>query len=129
MHAIKELGLATKDALEKGALKTFGELLDLSWQNKRTLAPNITNSFIDDCYAEAKAAGASGGKLTGAGSGGFLTLYCQEDYQDAVTKTLEGMGLRRMDFSFDFEGVRIVLSEDRLDHARRGGYVGLHLPV
>ena len=129
MHAIKELGLATKDALEKGDLKAFGKLLDLSWQNKRTLAPNITNSFIDDCYAAAKAAGAEGGKLTGAGSGGFLMLYCQEDYQNAVTETLEGMGLRRMDFSFDFEGARIVLSEDRLDHARRGGYVGPHLPV
>ncbi|HID62985.1 MAG TPA: GHMP kinase [Anaerolineae bacterium] len=129
LHAIKELGLATKDALEKGDLKAFGELLDLSWQNKRTLAPNITNTFIDDCYAAAKAAGAEGGKLTGAGSGGFLMLYCREDYQDAVTKTLEGMGLRRMDFGFDFEGARIVLSDDRLDHARRGGYVGPHLPV
>lgn len=129
LHAIKELGLATKDTLEKGNLKAFGELLDLSWQNKRTLAPNITNSFIDDCYAAAKAAGAEGGKLTGAGSGGFLMLYCQEDHQDAVTEILEGMGLRRMDFRFDFEGARIVLSEDRLDHARRGSYVGPHLSV
>ena len=129
LHAIKDLGLAAKDALEKGVLKDFGELLDLSWQNKRTLAPNITNSFIDDCYIAAKAAGAGGGKLTGAGGGGFLMLYCQEDYQDALTETLEGMGLRRMDFSFDFEGARIMLSEDRLDRAQRGGYVGPHLPV
>jgi D-glycero-alpha-D-manno-heptose-7-phosphate kinase len=112
LHAIKELGLATKEALEKGDLQAFGELLNLSWENKRTLAPNITNPFIDDCYAAAKAAGAEGGKLTGAGSGGFLMLYCQEDGQDAVTKTLERRGLRRMDFSFDFEGARIVLSED-----------------
>lgn len=129
LHAIKELGLATKDTLEKGDLKAFGELLDLSWQNKRTLAPNITNSFIDDCYAAAKAAGAEGGKLTGAGSGGFLMFYCQEDYQDAVTKTLEGVDLRRMDFSFDFEGASIVFFEDRLDPAQRGGYVGPPLPV
>ena len=128
LNAIKELGLATKDALEKGALETFGELLDLSWRNKRTLAPNITNSFIDDCYRAAKASGAEGGKLTGAGSGGFLMLYCREDYQDAVTKTLEGMGLRRMDFGFDFEGARILLSENRLDHAQRGGYMGPRLP-
>lgn len=112
LHAMKELGLAIKDALKQGDLKAFGELLDLSWQNKRTLAPNITNSFIDDCYAAAKAVGAEGGKLPGAGSGGFLLLYCREDYQDAVTQTLEGRGLRRMDFSFDFEGARVVLSED-----------------
>jgi D-glycero-alpha-D-manno-heptose-7-phosphate kinase len=129
LHAIKELGLATKEALEKGNLRTFGKLLDLSWENKRTLAPNITNPFIDDCYAAAKEAGAEGGKLTGAGSGGFLMLYCQEEFQDAVTQTLDGMGLRRMDFSFDFAGARILLPEDRRNHAWRGGHVGPHLLI
>jgi D-glycero-alpha-D-manno-heptose-7-phosphate kinase len=120
LHAIKELGLATKEALEKGNLRTFGKLLNLSWENKRTLAPNVTSSFIDDSYAAAKATGAEGGKLPGAGSGGFLMLYCQEEFQDAVTQTLQGMGLRRMDFSFDFAGARILFSEDRPDHMPGG---------
>lgn len=109
LHIVKDLGLGIKDALEQGDLEALGKLLDICWQNKRTLAPNITNPFIDDCYTAAIAAGAGGGKLTGAGGGGFLLFYCREDYQDAVTKTLERMNLRRMDFGFDFEGATILL--------------------
>ena len=112
LHIIKQLGLSIKDTLEEGDFETFGSLLDQSWRNKRTLAPNITNPFIDSCYATALDTGASGGKLTGAGSGGFLMLYCLEDYQTTVTKTLEEMGLQRMDFTFEFEGAQVILPND-----------------
>jgi len=110
LHAIKELGLATKEALEKGDLRAVGELLGLSWKNKRTLVPHITNSFIDDCYAAAKAAGAVGGKITGAGGGGFLMLYCEEPDQARVTEVLEEKGPRRMDFRFENGGAQILIN-------------------
>jgi len=110
LHAIKELALSIREALEQGDLQTFGELLDLSWQNKKNLAPNLSNSFIDQCYMAAQKAGAVGGKITGAGGGGFLMLYCPEEYQPQVTHTLEDMGLRRMDFAFDHEGAQVLLN-------------------
>jgi D-glycero-alpha-D-manno-heptose-7-phosphate kinase len=120
LHAIKELCLATQDSLEKGDLKAFGELLDLSWQNKRTLAPNITNSFIDDCYALALEKGAIGGKITGAGGGGFLMLYCEEQHQDRVIQALQERGLRCMDFHLDTSGARVLMNAGlRLQNSRR----------
>jgi D-glycero-alpha-D-manno-heptose-7-phosphate kinase len=108
LMAIKELGLAIREALETGDLDTFGELMHRSWVQKRSLAPNISNSSIDRVYELAQAHGATGGKITGAGGGGFLMLYCQEQYQDAVTQALEDMGLRRMGFGFDTCGAQVM---------------------
>jgi D-glycero-alpha-D-manno-heptose-7-phosphate kinase len=106
--AIKELGLAIRHALEAGDLDTFGELLHRSWVQKRGLAPNISNDTINQVYELARLKGALGGKITGAGGGGFLLLYCNETYQKAVTGALEGAGLRRLAFAFDTGGAQIV---------------------
>jgi D-glycero-alpha-D-manno-heptose-7-phosphate kinase len=106
--AIKELGLAIKQALEAGDLDAFGEFLHRSWVQKRSVAPNISNDSIDQVYALARANGASGGKITGAGGGGFLMLYCDEAHQDNVTQALEKMGLRRMGFAFDSSGAQVL---------------------
>jgi D-glycero-alpha-D-manno-heptose-7-phosphate kinase len=106
--AIKELGLAIKQALEAGDLDAFGELMHRSWVQKRSLAPNITNDSINQLYELARAKGVIGGKITGAGGGGFLLLYCREAYQEAVTEALEGIGLRRIGFVFDTAGAQIV---------------------
>jgi D-glycero-alpha-D-manno-heptose-7-phosphate kinase len=106
--AIKDLGLAIREALEAGDLHTFGELMHHSWVQKRALAPNISSNSIDHVYELARSKGASGGKITGAGGGGFLMLYCQEEYQDAVTEALEGAGLRRMGFAFDMYGAQVM---------------------
>jgi len=109
MHAIKELGEAILASLRAGNLNDFGELLHLSWLNKRQVAPGVTNRRIDAIYEAARQAGAVGGKITGAGGGGFLMLYVPEERQAAVTETLQGMGLRRMDFAFDTEGAQVIL--------------------
>jgi D-glycero-alpha-D-manno-heptose-7-phosphate kinase len=106
--AIKELGLAIREALEAGDLDSFGELMHRSWVQKRSLAPNISNDSIDGVYNLARSRGAMGGKITGAGGGGFLMLYCQEEYQDAVTEALEDAGLRRMGFGFDTYGAQVM---------------------
>jgi D-glycero-alpha-D-manno-heptose-7-phosphate kinase len=106
--AIKELGLAIRNALEAGDLDTFGELLHRSWVQKRGLAPNISSDTINQAYELARSHGVTGGKITGAGGGGFLLLYCNERCQKAVTKALEGFGLRRLAFAFDTAGAQIV---------------------
>jgi len=97
LRSIGYLGEKTAESLQADNLSGFGGLLDASWQCKRGLTQGITNPRIDNLYAAAKAAGASGGKLTGAGGGGFLLLYCPEEKQSAVTGTLHTMGARRME--------------------------------
>jgi D-glycero-alpha-D-manno-heptose-7-phosphate kinase len=112
--AIKNLGLAIAQALEAGDLDTFGDLLHRSWVEKRSLAPNITNDSIDQIYELARSRGAMGGKITGAGGGGFLLLYCHEEFQGAVTKVLEDAGLRQMSFAFDIAGAQVVHAGESL---------------
>jgi D-glycero-alpha-D-manno-heptose-7-phosphate kinase len=109
LHAIKALAVDICDCLMAGDLDTFGELLHAAWAHKKKLAPNVTSSAIDRYYALARDAGAIGGKITGAGGGGFLMLYCPPIHQPAVTAVLEDEGLVRMDFRFDFQGATTVL--------------------
>jgi D-glycero-alpha-D-manno-heptose-7-phosphate kinase len=109
LHQIKALGWQIKDALENGRLDDFGALLDESWQQKKQLASGISNPFIDDAYAQARANGALGGKITGAGGGGFLMLCCPEDRQPGVRQALERLGLQQVRFAFEFEGTRVLL--------------------
>lgn len=110
LHAIKSLAFDLRDALCAGKLDEVGEILHRSWDRKRQLAPNLTNARIDEWYAAARRAGAIGGKIAGAGGGGFLLLYCPEEHQATVTRTLSAMGLRRFDFAFESEGSRILLA-------------------
>ena len=108
---IKELGMAIRHALETGDLDAFGQLLHRSWVQKRGLAPNISNDSINQAYEVARANGAVGGKITGAGGGGFLLLYCNEMYHEAVTEALEAVGMRRLAFAFETGGAQIVCPE------------------
>jgi D-glycero-alpha-D-manno-heptose-7-phosphate kinase len=117
LDRIKALAIATRDALEAGRVDDVGELLDLGWQQKRTLAPSITNAFIDECYALARARGALGGKITGAGGGGFLLFYCPRRAQAAVRSALTARGLTPMEFRFDDAGVHPLLHALKLDAA------------
>jgi D-glycero-alpha-D-manno-heptose-7-phosphate kinase len=114
LTAIKELGAAIRQTLEAGDLDAFGDLMHRSWVQKRALAPNISNDSINEVYELARSNGATGGKITGAGGGGFLMLYCQEAYQDAVTEALEGSGLRRMGFAFDTGGAQVMHTGESL---------------
>jgi D-glycero-alpha-D-manno-heptose-7-phosphate kinase len=115
LHQIKALGWQIKEAIEQGRLDDFGALLDESWQHKKQLASGVSNSFIDDAYAQAQRNGALGGKITGAGGGGFLMLYCPEDRQADVRGALESLGLQQMRCAFEFEGTRVLLHTNMLN--------------
>jgi len=116
LHHIKQIAIDIQACLERGDLDEFARLLHYSWQEKRRLAPRLSNSFIDACYALALEHGASGGKITGAGGGGFLMLFCQEQAQDAVTTALEEQGLKRMNFRFDQQGAKVLLDVANFDN-------------
>ena len=109
LHEIKALAEKTIDLFRRGDLDSFGALLHESWQQKKRLAKGISNPRIDDWYNQARSRGALGGKIAGAGGGGFLMLYCPEDAQDNVTSLLESDGLVRMDFHFERGGAVILM--------------------
>ncbi len=110
LHNIKQVAIEVQACLEQGDLDEFARLLDYSWQEKRRLAPGLSTGFIDECYNLALQNGASAGKITGAGGGGFLMLYCQEQAQERVTGALEERGLQRMNFRFDQQGATVLLN-------------------
>ena len=116
LHNIKRIAVEVQRCLERGDLDTFAHLLDYSWQEKRRLAPGLSTSFIDECYALALEHGASAGKITGAGGGGFLLLYCHEQAQNGVTHVLEDRGLKRMNFRFDQQGATVILNVANFNH-------------
>lgn len=116
LHNIKRVAVEMQLCLEEGDLNEFARLLDYSWREKRRLAPGLSTCFIDECYTLALEHGASAGKITGAGGGGFLLLYCHEEAQDAVTKVLEDRGLKRMNFRFDQQGAMVVLNVASFNH-------------
>ncbi len=110
LHEIKDSALAMRRELLAGRLGAVGELLHQSWMAKRHLAAGITNEQIDRWYAQACAAGAAGGKVAGAGGGGFLLLYCEPERQDHVTKVMQESGLTRMDFRFEHGGAMVIMN-------------------
>jgi D-glycero-alpha-D-manno-heptose-7-phosphate kinase len=115
LHNIKRVAIEVQACLEQGDLDEFARLLNYSWQEKRRLAPGLSTGFIDECYDLALQNGASAGKITGAGGGGFLLLYCHEDVQDKVTRALEDRSLKRMNFRFDQQGATVVLNVASFD--------------
>jgi len=94
-----------KDSLNKGNVKNFGEILHKGWLLKKRLANNISNPVLDEYYEKALKAGATGGKLLGAGGGGFFLFYCEQKYQNDVRKVLQ---LRELKFKFENEGSKII---------------------
>lgn len=108
MHRIKAIGYETKRLLERGEIDGFGDLLHEHWQNKRKLAANMTDSSLDEHYDAARKAGAIGGKLMGAGGGGFFMFYARPADKRRVYEAMVGRGLRPLRFRFDHDGARIV---------------------
>jgi D-glycero-alpha-D-manno-heptose-7-phosphate kinase len=113
MHRIKALGYETKRILISGKTDTYGEMLHEHWTNKRALASNMADSAIDEHYDAARKAGAIGGKLMGAGGGGFFMFYVRAADRRRVQDTLAARGLRAMRFRFDFDGARIMANFHR----------------
>jgi D-glycero-alpha-D-manno-heptose-7-phosphate kinase len=102
----KELAVEMKNALLRGRLNYVAELLDTAWEQKKRLSPKISTPFIDEAYAEAKKNGALGGKVMGAGGGGYMLFYCDYRRKHKVAEALEKMGVTVAEFDFDFEGLR-----------------------
>jgi D-glycero-alpha-D-manno-heptose-7-phosphate kinase len=109
MHKIKEIGLKIKKSFEEENLSHFGELLDVHWQTKKNLSSKITQSQIDQWYQIARESGALGGKLMGAGGGGFFLFYC-DNGKNGFRRTMEQEGLREMRFRLDWEGSKVLVN-------------------
>jgi D-glycero-alpha-D-manno-heptose-7-phosphate kinase len=110
LDQIKAIATAMRDDLCRGDLSRIGGRLHESWLAKRGLATGITLPQIDRWYNLARSAGASGGKIAGAGGGGFLLLYCEPEYQERVTEVLGEEGLVQMDFSFESGGALVIMN-------------------
>jgi len=106
MHEIKRLAIEMKNALVTGKLGKFGNLLDEAWQHKKKMADGITNEHIDKLYELAKKAGALGGKISGAGGGGFMFFFVDADKKYDVIKALTDSGSQIMNYSFEPNGLR-----------------------
>ena len=122
LHEIKDIGIEICSAITRGNLHRFGELMDIHWESKKRLSKGITNPQIDAWYELAKSNGAVGGKISGAGGGGFLMFYCEEKKRQ-VREAMRKAGLRELNFRFDFEGSKVVFDmvsrDGRLAHIQR----------
>jgi D-glycero-alpha-D-manno-heptose-7-phosphate kinase len=121
LHEIRVLAKTMYTALLAGNLQEFGRLLDQAWRAKRRVSDKISDSRIDRLYEIARNNGALGGKITGAGGGGFLLLYCEKDCQQKVREALGREGLRELVFEFDFQGARVLVNDPFLDSDGRCG--------
>ena len=107
LHFVKELGYQSQEALQVGDLQRFGELMNTHWEHKKKRSGGMSNTDIDKWYALAMENGAFGGKLIGAGGGGFLMFYAQE--KTKLRHALTQAGLKEVRFRFDFEGTKVVI--------------------
>lgn len=106
LHFTKQIGLESKNALERGDLRRFAELLHMHWERKKSRSKGMTSSAIDDCYDLARTNGALGGKIVGAGGGGFLLFYTEE--KTRLRHALTGSGLTEVRWRVDFQGTTVV---------------------
>ena len=110
LHFVKELGYQSKEALEEGDLGRFAGLMKTHWDWKKQRSGRMSNGDIDGWYELALANGALGGKLIGAGGGGFLMFYAADKAR--LRRAMTQAGLREVRFRFDFEGTKVVLQGD-----------------
>ena len=106
LHFTKELGYKSLDALEAGNLEEFARLMDVHWQRKKARSSGMSNAHINEWYDYAMAHGALGGKLIGAGGGGFLMFYAADKAR--LRHAMREKGLQEVRFRFDFEGTKVV---------------------
>ncbi len=106
LHFVKELGMESKIAIEKGDLKKFGELMNIHWEHKKKRSSSMSNPKINEWYELAVKNGAVGGKLIGAGGGGFLMFYAED--KTRLRHVMMQQGLEEVRFRFDFEGTKVI---------------------
>lgn len=105
MHQLKQQAIMMKEALLKGRIHEIGEILDFGFQQKRKMAEGISNSLMEEIYTTAKKSGATGGKISGAGGGGFMIFYCPENTKYAVSEALQQFGGVCRNYQFVDHGV------------------------
>jgi len=110
LHNMVRLATELRDALTRNDLESFGEILHVGWLEKRKMASSITNSAIDEWYERARKHGAIGGKILGAGGGGFLLLYAPPEKHEDITKALPELSL--FPFRFEPQGTKIIYVEE-----------------
>lgn len=110
LHDVREMAYQAYALLQHGDVEALGDILHESWERKKRFAKNVSNTHLDELYALARTHGARGGKIAGAGGGGFLMIFCTPDKQDAVTRAMEDHGLKRMQFHFETGGARVLVN-------------------
>ena len=121
LHEIRELADHMRSALLKADLPAFGALLHQGWEAKKRISSQISNSLIDEAYALARENGALGGKIAGAGGGGFLLLFCEERKQGKVREAIARLELREMAFGLDSQGAEVVANDPFIDRDENCG--------
>jgi D-glycero-alpha-D-manno-heptose-7-phosphate kinase len=129
LHEIKGLAYLMLETLERGRLEQFAALLHESWIAKKRVSKRISNARIDQLYDLALRNGALGGKITGAGGGGFLLLFCPPGQQEQVRSTLAEQGLREMTFNFDHQGAQVLVNDPFIDNDDRSGSRWTFVPI
>ena len=110
LHQIKEIGLETRRYLERGEVNRLGELLHAHWETKKKRSRKMSDPLVDECYEVARNNGATGGKLIGAGGGGFFMFYSRNSDKPRLVEAMQKMGLRWERFHFDFDGAKILIN-------------------
>jgi D-glycero-alpha-D-manno-heptose-7-phosphate kinase len=118
-----------REALLCGDLEHFGYLLDDAWQAKKRVSNRISNPRIDHLYNVAREHGVLGGKITGAGGGGFLLLYSEPACQDAVRCAMQREGLQEMAFAFDGQGAQVIVNDPFIDQDEHAGTRWTFVPL
>lgn len=109
MHFIKDLGYKILDAVESGNITDIGLMFDEHWQHKKKISAKMSNPHFDKIYEVAKGNGALGGKISGAGGGGFFLFYVEERH-GKFSEAMKSLGLREMKYRFDFEGTKVLVN-------------------
>jgi D-glycero-alpha-D-manno-heptose-7-phosphate kinase len=105
LRSQKQLAMEMKNALVRRRPREFGDMLHEAWKQKKRMSPKISTGFIDEAYAAARRAGALGGKVTGAGGGGYMLFYCEFQKKHRVADALTRMGGQVTEFAFEPEGL------------------------
>jgi D-glycero-alpha-D-manno-heptose-7-phosphate kinase len=133
LHEVKALGIRMRIALQRRDIRELGQLLHEGWQAKRRISNKISTPRIDELYNLARENGALGGKITGAGGGGFLLLYCEPEYQADVRDAMLFQNVQEMNFGFDMQGAQAIANDPFVSRDERGGcrwtFVPTHAPL
>ena len=129
LQQLRDIADSMRRTLLKGDLKGFGALLNEGWETKKKISSQISNPLIDEAYELARRNGALGGKIAGAGGGGFLLLFCEERFQGKLREAMTGFGLTEMAFELDSQGAEVVVNDPFVDGDEKCGARWTFIPT